>query len=220
MAALSSPYTGAAAEMHFASAGINDRCRAERESLRRAGEAEAKMRAAVEQQRRALAQQRAELEERLAAAEADLERRKELARQLQESATMHDGSVGSNERLEEIWREVEATAAEVRAVGEKLGTTRRSEGELSEKEQARLEAARCLHGLYLGMTGIRWEQAASGEGDERSPAAGYVALATAKRFEVAGKSSPVESAEAIWNTIEECLPPRTVSFQRAPRPEA
>lgn len=195
--------------------------RADRDQLRRAAEIDAKVRGAIDQQRRLLAEQRAELEQRVASAEAELARRKEAALEIQSEGRDLAAAVAAASNIgaapgggpgavgaADAFPETEEVAAAVREINESVAEVRRRTDALREDVRTQLEVDRCLSGLYDGMTGIRWDHATHGT-------SGYVALDTVKRFEVAGLDQ-VDAAESIWQTIEASLKPGSMGARPHP----
>eukprot|EP00929_Paragymnodinium_shiwhaense_P043360 TRINITY_DN22302_c0_g1_i2.p1 TRINITY_DN22302_c0_g1~~TRINITY_DN22302_c0_g1_i2.p1 ORF type:complete len:178 (-),score=69.14 TRINITY_DN22302_c0_g1_i2:225-758(-) len=132
----------------------------ERELLRRAAEADAKMHAAVAAQKKHLAEQRQAAERQLAAASADLSRRKEAALETyieaQQESRFRD-QAASEEKLVDLWPEAEDAAEKLKETQGKVAECRAEASALKEAEQTNLDVARAIHRMYAGATGVRWE---------------------------------------------------------------
>eukprot|EP00927_Polykrikos_kofoidii_P072886 TRINITY_DN6895_c0_g1_i1.p1 TRINITY_DN6895_c0_g1~~TRINITY_DN6895_c0_g1_i1.p1 ORF type:complete len:280 (-),score=96.88 TRINITY_DN6895_c0_g1_i1:66-905(-) len=178
--------------------------RADRERLRKAAEIDAKIRGAIEKHRRAFAELRVELEERVSRAEAEMEKHKETALEIQKegrgfaaAASVSGGAVRVGAAAE--GRQVDEVATAVREADASVAEVRQRTGVLREEMRTELEVNKCLSGLYDGMTGIRWDHATDGS-------SGFVALNSVKRFEVSGLGH-FEASERLWDMIEASLKP-------------
>jgi len=178
--------------------------RPEKDGLRRAGEAEARIRDTIEQKRRAVTEKRAQLEAQLAEAEEALEREEEAARALHAEVSLEQlqGDGKAHGGLQGTWPEVERAAAAARAAGARLAEMRQRVHERAEAERQELETKSGLYQVYCAATGVRW--------DERSDGVeGYVAIgASARAFKVADEDavSRKATADSLWSEIEACLP--------------
>eukprot|EP00929_Paragymnodinium_shiwhaense_P019064 TRINITY_DN13113_c0_g2_i1.p1 TRINITY_DN13113_c0_g2~~TRINITY_DN13113_c0_g2_i1.p1 ORF type:complete len:218 (+),score=90.62 TRINITY_DN13113_c0_g2_i1:91-744(+) len=165
--------------------------------LRRATEADARMKGALEQAKRSMNEQRARLDQNLAAKEAEVSACKEAAVE----ALVETTTLSREEReqtLVSLWPEIEDAAAAVQDVNAKRLQLQQQAAEQREAEQTQLEINRCLLRMYDGATGVCWDA------DAADGSRGYVAIDSVKSFDVDGLSK-AEAADKIWDTIEACL---------------
>jgi len=174
-------------------------CRAERDLLRRAAEAEATARGLIEKRRQELVEQRLELEARVQAAEEELEAEKVAALALGTDASLQQSEGRRNMKgLTALWPELEEVTAELRATEAKLDEVRAEAVSAMEAERQHLEASSAVYRLYANASGIRWDTTSS-------KPEGYVALDSVRHFSTAGMDAQ-ETADTLWETIEACLP--------------
>jgi hypothetical protein len=174
--------------------------RAERDSLRRGAEADAKMRGIIEQQRRTISEQRMMLEKSCAAEQAEAKRYNQDAADLRVEIA-REAPDEENHNLKEHQVAIDGAEAAIWDAEAKLAECHREARELENTERLQFETSKRIYKLMLGMTGVRWDT-------EASTCKGYVALNRAKHFEVPAEvssSSPTEAADRIWEDIEKSL---------------
>eukprot|EP00440_Ansanella_granifera_P071885 gb/GFBE01078009.1/.p1 GENE.gb/GFBE01078009.1/~~gb/GFBE01078009.1/.p1 ORF type:complete len:199 (+),score=69.31 gb/GFBE01078009.1/:1-597(+) len=174
-------------------------CRLEQTILRKAAESEARFRHVIEAKRQALAEKQERLQAQVTAAEEELKKEKEAAREVQTEVSLERWEERQKARMSTLWPEVEEAAAAVRDADEKVAQLRQEALQQSEDGQHQLEVSASLYQMYAAATGVRWDMDSASEG--------YIAIdQKARPFKVQGKPGSKASADALWAEIEACLP--------------